>query len=425
MRKNPNPLFSGELGKSRKLLVFDGILQNAAAILTMGVFLSGYLVWLEASDFVTGLVNSSVNWASITVLFSFLLFERLKKRKKFLIALTALARLLICGSVFVPLLVPNKAVALPIVAGMVILGSFLAALYGTGFTVWMFAVLPLDKRSEFIYLRTFWLRIAFTSTTILGGFLLDAFQKGYSGFLLLFSLSLSLSVLDIILLLQVKEPEYDVDPKSRPALHMLKIPARDPQFRSYLVFVFLFYVVLTMSGTFTPVYLVRYMKFDYSFISSMNVLQYVCLIAFTSFWRRMEAKKGVIFVLRVTATIAVVEYLLYGLLTTRTAWILPIATMLAGIGYSGFNITILNYRYSILPEKNRTVYESLFAAMFGLSTLLSPMIGNFLMNRMPIVENVVFEHSRFQLMYLLSFVLVQGVLFLSFNTPSKRRLIRG
>ena len=80
MKKGPNPLFSGELGKSRKLLVFDGILQNAAAILTMGVFLSGYLVWLDGSDFVTGLVNSSVNWASITVLFSFLLFERLKKQ---------------------------------------------------------------------------------------------------------------------------------------------------------------------------------------------------------------------------------------------------------------------------------------------------------------------------------------------------------
>jgi hypothetical protein len=424
MRKTPNPLFTGELGKSRKLLVLDGVLQNAAAILTMGVFLSGYLVWLEGSDFITGLVNSSVNWASITVLFSFLIFERLRHRKRLLIVLTATARLLICGSVFVPLLVPDKTVALPMVAGMVILGSFLAALYGTGFTVWMFGVLPMQQRSEFIYLRTFWLRIAFTLTTVLGGFLLDAFQKGYGGFLLLFSLSLGLSLMDIILLIQVKEPEYELDTSVRPTLRMLAIPARDKTFRSYLIFVFLFYVVLTMSGTFTPVYLVRYMQFDYSFISTMNVLQYACLIAFTSFWRRMEAKRGLVFVLRVTATIAVVEFLMYGLLTTRTAWILPIATMLAGIGYSGFNITILNYRYSILPEKNRTVYESLFAAVFGLSTLLSPMIGNFLMNRMPVLHNAVFEHSRFQLMYLLSFVLVQGVLFLSFNTPSRRRLIK-
>jgi len=424
MQKSTNPLFQGELGRSRRLLIIDGILQNAAAILTMGVFLSGYLVWLDGTDLLAGIVNSSMNWATIAVLFSFLIFERLKKRKRLLIALTATARLLVCSSVFLPLFISDKAVVLPIVTVMVILGNFLSALYGTGFTVWMFGVLPQDSRSEFIYLRTFWLRLALTVTTIGGGFVLDAFHKGYPGFLLVFSFSLGLSVLDIILLLNVKEPDYVLDDSVKPNLGMLAEPMRNGHFRSYLVFVFLFFIVLTMSGTFTPVYLIRYMKFDYSFISTMNVIQYACLIAFTGFWRKVEAKKGVVHVFRMTATIAVIEFLLYGFLTADRAWILLPATMLAGVGYSGLNITILNYRYTILPEKNRTVYESLFAAVFGLSTLLAPVIGNFVMNRLPVVENAVFTHSRFQFMYLISFVLVQLVLFLSFNTSSKHRLIR-
>lgn len=424
MQKKVNPLFQGELGKSRKLLIFDGILQNAAVILTMGVFLSGYLVWLDGTDFLAGIVNSSINWASIAVLFSFLIFERLKKRKRLLITLTAIARLLVCGAVFLPLFIPDKTVVLPIVTVMVILGNFLSALYGTGFTVWMFGVLPKDQRNEFVYLRMFWLRIAFTCTTIAGGFVLDAFHKGYAGFLLLFSVSLGLSILDIILLMNVREPAYVLDDTVKPNLGMLAEPMRNERFRSYLVFVFLFYIVLTMSGTFTPVYLIRYLKFDYSFISGMNVIQYISLIAFTGFWRKVEAKKGVTHVFRMTATIAVIEFLLYGFLTESRPWMLLPATILAGIGYSGFNITVLNYRYGILPEKNRTVYESWFAAVFGLSTLLAPIIGNFIMNRLPVVENTIFAHSRFQFMYLISFVLVQGVLFLSFNTPSKRRLIQ-
>ncbi len=424
MQKKVNPLFQGELGKSRKLLIFDGILQNAAVILTMGIFLSGYLVWLDGTDFLAGIVNSSINWASIAVLFSFLIFERLKKRKRLLITLTATARLLVCGAVFLPLFIPDKTIVLPIVTVMVILGNFLSALYGTGFTVWMFGVLPKDQRNEFVYLRMFWLRIAFTITTIAGGFVLDAFHKGYAGFLLLFSVSLGLSVLDIILLLNVHEPTYVLDDTVKPNLGMLAEPMRNERFRSYLVFIFLFYIVLTMSGTFTPVYLIRYLKFDYSFISSMNVIQYVSLIAFTGFWRKVEAKKGVTHVFRMTATIAVIEYFLYGFLTENRPWMLLPATILAGVGYSGFNITVLNYRYGILPEKNRTVYESWFAAVFGLSTLLAPIIGNFIMNRLPVVENAVFAHSRFQFMYLISFALVQGVLFLSFNTPSKRRLIQ-
>ncbi len=419
-----NPLFQGEYGKSRLLLIFDGILQNAAAILTMGVFLSGYLVWLDGTDFVTGLVNSSINWASIAVVFSFLLFERLKRRKNLLIGLTATARLLVCGSVFLPLLIPDKTVALPLVAGMVIVGNFLSALYGTGFTVWMFGVLPADKRNDFIYLRMFWLRIAFTATTIAGGFLLDLTGKGYGGFVLLFSLSLSLAVLDIILLSKVHEPEYETDNVKRPKLSLLAVPARNTKFRSYLIFVFLFFLMLTMSGTFTPVYLIRYLQFDYSFISTMNVIQYISLIGFTAFWRKVEAKKGLVHVFRLTATIAVFEFLLYGLLTTRTAWILLPATILAGVGYSGFNVTVLNYRYSLIPDKNRTVYESLFAAVFGLSTFLAPVVGNFIMTRLPVVTNAIFEHSQFQFMYLLSFVLVQIVLIVSFRIPLKYRLIQ-
>lgn len=417
-------MFQGEIGKSRLLLIFDGILGNAAAILTTGVFLSGYIVYLNGSDLVTGLVNSSVSWASIAVLFSFLLFERLKRRKRLLITVNLAARLLLCGSVFLPLFMDDKKVILPIVAVMVITASFLSAFYGTGFTVWLFGVLPKDGKNDFIYLRMFWLRIAFTTVTILGGFVVDLFHKGYAGFLMLFSFSLCLSVLDTILLMKIREPEYKVDGQAKPKLSMLAEPMKNGRFRSYLVFVFLYFASLTMSGTFTPVYLIRYMKFDYTFISSMNVIQYICLIGFTALWRQMEAKKGVVHVFRITATIAVVEFLLYGFLTSRTAWILVPATILAGIGNSGFNITVLNYRYGFIPEKNRTVYESWFAAVFGLSTLVAPIFGNFIMQRLPVVTNRVFEHSKFQFMYLLSFVMVQLILFLSFNTPSKQRLIQ-
>jgi Na+/melibiose symporter-like transporter len=423
-RFDSHPLFQGELGKSRLLLIFDGIFANAAAVLTAGVFLSGFIVFLDGSDLLTGLINSSANWAAIAMLFSFLLFERLKKRKWLLILVNLASRLLLCGAVFLPLFSENKAAILPIVVVMVILSSLLSAFYGTGFTVWLFGVLPKERQNDFIYLRMFWLRVAYTTVTILAGFALDLFQKGYAGFLLLFSFSLGLSILDIILLSKIKEPAYEVDRNAKPGFGLLLEPLRNDRFRSYLAFVFLFFAMLGMSSTFTPVYLIRYMKFDYTFISTMNVIQYACMIGFTAFWRKMEVRNGVAHVFRMTATVAVFEFLLYGFLTTKTAWILVPATMLAGIGNSGLFIALLNYRYGIIPDKNRTVYESWFAAVYGLSALASPIVGNFIMQRLPVVTNRVFEHSKFQFMYLLSFILVQLVLFLSFRVPDKRRLIQ-
>jgi Na+/melibiose symporter-like transporter len=423
-RFDSHPLLQGELGKSRLLLIFDGILANSAAVLTAGVFLSGYILYLDGSDLLTGLINSCASWAAIAMLFSFLLFERLKRRKRLLIIVNLASRLLLCGSVFLPLFSGDKKAVLPIVVAMIIFSSLLSAFYATGFTVWLFGVLPKERQNDFIYLRMFWLRIAYTVVTIFAGYALDLFHKGYAGFLLLFSFSLGLSILDIILLGKIKEPEYEVDGNAKPGFGMLMEPLRNDRFRSYLAFVFLFFAILGMSSTFTPVYLIRYMKFDYAFISAMNVIQYACMIGFTALWRKMEVRHGIVHVFRMTAFVAVFEFLLYGFLTTKTAWILVPATILAGIGNSGFYIAILNYRYGIIPEKIRTVYESWFVAVFGLSALLSPIVGNFIMQRLPVVTNRVFEHSKFQFMYLLSFILVQMVLFLSFKAPSGRRLIQ-
>ena len=61
-------------------------------------------------------------------------------------------------------------------------------------------------------------------------------------------------------------------------------------------------------------------------------------------------------------------------------------------------ITIFNYRYELMPENNRTIYEGWFGAVLGLSMLISPVVGNFVMNRLPVIQNTFFQYSKFQLM---------------------------
>ena len=79
------------------LFIFNGIFINAAVILTSGMFLSGYLVLLGASDFIVGLMNNSMNWAAIAGLFSYLIFERMAKRKRFLLTLLSVSRMQVCS----------------------------------------------------------------------------------------------------------------------------------------------------------------------------------------------------------------------------------------------------------------------------------------------------------------------------------------
>ena len=65
---------------------------------------------------------------------------------------------------------------------------------------------PNDTRKEFIYKRVFFLRITFTFFTVLMGFILDGTGKSYAGFVIVFLTSIVLSLVDVFVLGQVKEP---------------------------------------------------------------------------------------------------------------------------------------------------------------------------------------------------------------------------
>ena len=80
----------------------------------------------------------------------------------------------------------------------------------------------------------------------------------------------------------------------------------------------------------------------------------------------------------------------------------------------------MNYRYDLMPEKNRTLYEGWFGALFGFSLLVGPTVGNVVMNRLPVIETALFQHSHFQLLYLLSFLLAVPILMLAFWERKKQ-----
>jgi hypothetical protein len=198
-----------------KLFILDGVVINAAIVLTSGIFLSGYIVLLGGSDFLTGLLNNSLGWASIVALASSLLFERIKRRKTYIIIFNILSRLLVCSIIFLPLIIRNNKVSLSILTVMVITGNILWSFFSTGNVVWMMNSIPKDTRKEFIYVRTYWIRIVFTLVTIIMGFVIDALNKSYLGFFIVFVTSLILSIIDAIILINIEEPENSVSSNKR------------------------------------------------------------------------------------------------------------------------------------------------------------------------------------------------------------------
>ncbi len=407
--------------KLRRLFIIDGALINAAAVLSSGVFLSGYIVLLGGSDFLVGLLNNSLTWASIAAVFSSLLFERLTRRKPLLLTLLVISRLLVCSIVFLPLFLGDSPAVLPLLTTLVVVGNVLFGIYSVGFVVWMMESFPRDSRTDFVFHRMFWLRISFTAATIIMGYVLDWSGKSYAGFLIVFLTSLVLSLGDAVTMSRVGEPVHKTSQESRFNLTDFIAPLTSRPFRNYLLFIFLYYLSLTISSSFTSLYLIRYLEFDYKFISIINVIAYFFMIVCTRMWGRLENRIGKTRVIVLTALIAIIEFLIYGFLTRGTYYLLYLAPVFAGIGNSGFNVFTFNRRYELMPEENRTLYEGWFGAFFGLSVLLGPAVGSLIMNSLPVIQNGIFEYSKFQLMYMISFVLAVGTLFLLSDKRNARQ----
>jgi len=406
-----------------KLFILDGVMINAAIVLTSGIFISGYIVLLGGSDFLTGLLNNSLGWASIVALASSLLFERMRRRKKLIITFNILSRLLVCSVIFLPLIIRNNRITLSILTVMVIIGNILWSFFNTGNVVWMMNSISKDTRKEFVYVRMFWIRITFTFFTITMGFIIDALNKSYTGFFIVFVTSLVLSIIDVVILANIEESENSVSSNKRITTRQIFEPWKNKEYRQYLFFVLLFYLSLFMSVSYMPLYLIKYMKFDYKFISSITVLSYVFMIISTKVWSRIEWKKGIKFVLKIGAFFIIAEVLIYVFLTRQAYFLLYISSIVAGIGNGGFNIALLNYRYDHMPENNKTIYESWFGAVYGLGTIIAPILGGYLLEWLPLTNNKIFQYSNFQLLYSISFIFSLLIIFAFFGMrkESKKR----
>jgi len=421
------PLCQGKYRKSQILFILDGILINAAVTITNNVFLSGYMVTLKADDFLVGILNSSPTWSLLISLFSFLILERMERRKTLLVVMNIVSRILICSVVYLPFLIKDGTTLLYLTAIMTITGNLIWSIFGVGVMVWMISLLPNNQdKNRYIYLRMFFLRISFTVFSLAMGLVLDLFNKSLTGFVVVFSVSLLLSAIDAVLLMNTYEPANKVDKTAKTFdMDCFLEPIRNKEYRKYLIFVFCLYFCLCLSSSFTPLFQIRYLELDYSFLSVINTISYITMVLSTQIWNRVELKMGLPFVLSLTAVFMASEFFFYGFMTQKTVFLLLITPFLAGIGNSGFNVATVNYRYSIIPEdSHKTIYEGWYGAVMGLSALLGPTAGNLIRHMLPSFQNDVFQFSGFQIMYLVSFASALAVIYLMFSRPFKPLSVR-
>jgi hypothetical protein len=94
--------------KDQDWFIFQGVFNNTFSILAFSTFLSGFAVYIGASDLLTGYLVLIPSICGAISLFTSILWRNVRNRKRLIILINTLSRSIACLSVPAALLLPHS-----------------------------------------------------------------------------------------------------------------------------------------------------------------------------------------------------------------------------------------------------------------------------------------------------------------------------
>lgn len=346
--------------------------------LTGGVFLSGLALLMGAGDVLLSYLSVIINICGVLILAFSSFLERFASRRV-AVCLTVLSRALTVFIVLIPVLVPVN-LRLIFFVPAVILAFTLLAQTTVVLNQWMLSFMDENRSGRYISQRQTLTLIVTVILSLASGWWMDYMQGGYTGIALIFSAAALLGICEILLLIRIPD-----SPKTASAKHRFRLrdavllPLKDRHFRSFVLYIFLFYLFLYISDSFTMVYMMKYLALPYRTVNALYLIISLPQIFLLNIWGKISDKHGHRFALNASVWLFAGETFFMFFASSQNWYLfIPAAFFAASIANAGFTIAVFNRRYQLIPEENRILYDNFYTAVIGLGFILGPMIGGFL-----------------------------------------------
>lgn len=349
---------------------------TAFTYLTSGVFLSGLAILMGAGDILVSYLSVIVNICGVLILAVPAFLERFTSRKKLTIALTILSRLATLFIVTIPVLFP-AGIRLYVFVPTVVAAFALQAQTTVVLNQWMLGFIEEKKSGRYISLRQ---TLTLTVTVVLslaGGRFMDLMEGKYAGFALLFAAAALMGILEVILLAATPDGEpYQSSGRSCRFLDIARLPLKNRCFTGFVAYIFIFYLLLTISDSYTMVFMMKYLALPYQIVTGLYMMISLPQIILLSFWGRLSDRYGHEFTLKMSIWFFAGETLFLSFASAQNWFIfIPAAFLISSAANAGFVISVFNRRYELMPEDNRIVYDNFYTAAIGLGSILGPLTG--------------------------------------------------
>lgn len=414
------------LYKSQKYFLLHEVISCFAYSVVDGVFLSGLLILLGASDFFIALMFSTPLFCCMVQIITPVFYERHKWRKFYMMLFLGIHRFSKCCIIFIPLIF-SSSLWMPLIFIIYLISNLASSFNSPAHNNLCMSLLPEEDQYWFMPLRQALNMIITVLVYVLLGKLLDVFHNSYTIYVVAYILSFITSVLSLVIFSKIEEPENKVTVLNKQDYKQNFINVfKDVRYLKFMLFSILFYFSLYLSSAFKGIYMLKYLNSSYTFVALNESLVYVIVIILSIFLIRYAGKISWEKLLKYSLIFYIVHFILLALTGKSTFFIYMLHSIVLGIATAAFNLSILNYRFQIMPKHSKTFYDSTFGVAFGIAALAAPFIGTLAKNLMlGIVDNPIVS---FKILFCISSTLVFAscILFMKskkFNDNFKTKIL--
>lgn len=402
-QKDPE-LIQSPVKRSMDSFLMQVVFGTMFGIFTGGVFLSGYLIYLGADDELVSYIPLIPSICGMVLIFCGAYVDKFKRRRNFVLVINTMAKTTLASIIFVPLIAP-KIMQIPIIYFLLIVGHILNGINNLGINSWFISVIPVKIRGRYFSVRQTIAVILSIVFPVLAGRLVDIIPNQYNGFMILYVVAIVAAICENFYFGRIDNPEIKTLDKKMNIIEVIKIPLKNKRFMDFTIKQGFFYMFLYIAASFSQLYMLKYFKLTYTFISSASIVSAVLQASiFYRFWGKINDRFGSNFVMLTSMWFYAIDMFIWFLMTPKSVkFLLPLGYAMGAVESSGFTLGTFNRRYEIIPEEGRSIYDSFYSTYIGIILLISPIIGARLRDlaaNIQFINN--FQYGNFRVVYLLS-----------------------
>lgn len=373
--------------------ITSSVIDNLANVIISSSFIVAYALYLGMEDWMVGLLVNLSQISAIAQFFTTILIQKIGENKKSVITMYSLYRIFGYAPIVIPFLVRDTSIRAIIFIIFMGLSHVFGALAYAPLVNWQMTLTKPEDRRKVEGHKNSIINILGMITLFIVGIVLEKFTSidmEYSGFLVMFSMVIVLSIIDISIRIFTYKPGVNRLSENIKFKDMIIIPIKDKSFQKILLYMCIAKMGISLGIQYLSLYQIKYLEINYIYVSILSaILSISTAVASVFIGKKLQNVKWKK-ILMTSYFFLILNYIITIIITKEYSFLLIVSTAFYGLGVAGIELFKGVGVYNSAPDDKKVMYLSIYSAISGTMTLIVSMLGKYLIDNIIFMNPIIF-----------------------------------